>query len=171
MIRGDIVEIALHRWDKWQNVIREGRQVLHVNEDLDTLRGFARKQLEILELPACAILELYFLCCVFSNYQKGQRFYFDRIKVPDWLPLPFGLEWEKGNLLRGKRVYPPTVWSEEDVKFFRRSYGAGSHLSPYDPETCIVLPISHSVRRFVPRGRPAKKTRDGMTWLQMKPNL
>jgi hypothetical protein len=162
MITGKNFEIALHRWDEWEKTIKEGRKVLHVTDKMEGLQSWVFDKLATLALPRCPFLELYCICCIFSDYDEGQRFYFDRITVPDWLPLKFvKLGADKIQDLHGKRIYPPEVWSDSDFAFWQRSQNA-----MFDSDTCIVIPKNHPVRLFMRRGRPLKITPDAETLLE-----
>jgi hypothetical protein len=127
---------------------------------LEEMEHLAAEELKTLCFPPCPLFELYWLCCVFTNYGTPEGgLHFDRIVVPDWFPLPFGLRCEKDTSLRGMRIYPPQVWGLADVKYWGVKVGP---LFP-DPETCVVLSQDHPIRAFV-RGRPSKKGPDGGFW-------
>lgn len=139
-------ERALHRWKPWLTSIDEGRKVLRLpgyNPSLAEMRKFAQKTLTNLGFARCTLLELYWLCCIFADYQTKGGFNFEKIILPVWFPLPFGFEneenllvkppapstyqrkarWEsflqKNRFMRpGRRILPPQVWDEADRKFW-----------------------------------------------------
>lgn len=119
-------ERALHRWDKWLKSIAYGRRGLRHGEQhssLEDMRSLASKVLAELGFPPCAILELYWLCCVLTDYRivgSETSFRFGRLVLPDWFPFPFGFKNEEGFDFRGKRIYPPEVWSDDDRIFWAK---------------------------------------------------
>jgi hypothetical protein len=119
-------ERALHRWDKWLKSIAYGRRVLSRGEQhpsLEDMRSLASKVLAELGFPPCTILELYWLCCVLTDYRiagSETSFRFGRLVLPDWFPFPFGFKNEEGFDFRGKRIYPPEVWSDDDRIFWAK---------------------------------------------------
>jgi len=174
-----VLERALHSWEKWLVSIDHGRKLLRSGESKTTLqemRSAAAQALAELGFQPCTIFQLYWLCCVFSDYQTGSgSFMFEKLVVPNWFPLPFGFEYESW-LENGTRIYPPNVWTEADVKFWRNRdplvrYMPRERVSKYLAENypnrdfVILLPPDHPVRQFVKRGRPGKTKTDGETWL------
>lgn len=154
-MRADTFEKALHCWDKWLESIEHGRKTLPRSTPMDEMRNIARKALHDLEFPTCPNFELYWLCCVFCDYRDNEKFYFDKIVIPEWFPLPFGFSFERFTSLRGERIYPADVWNESDVAFWTR----GTY--SLDPETAIVLSEQHPVKQYVNKGRPSKKNSKG----------
>ena len=166
MIKERTFERALHSWDKWRESIEAGRRELHQNCSLPEMELAAKKALNDLGFPSCQALELYWLCCVFSQYHVGQGgFNFDKIVMPDWFPLPFGSPYGWAATLRGKRIYPPRAWNPCDVDFFAKGMQAYGLICP-PPEIVIVLPAQHPVRELIRRGPPTRKNDDGTTYLE-----
>lgn len=164
MIRPKTFERGLHRWDKWGDSIEQGRKLLSSKTALEDMKLAANKELEALGFAPCPIFQLYWLCCVFSDYGKLRKgYYFNKITVPDWFPLPFGLMREQHTSLRGERIYPPYAWSKADMDFFWTASWSDGKPAYFDPETCIVLPNDHPVRSLV-RGRPTGEDSDGAVY-------
>jgi hypothetical protein len=156
-LREDTFERALHCWDRWLESIDQGRNVLSQSMPLEEMRGIARKALNELDFPRCSMFELYWLCCVFCNYYDIERFYFDKIIVPEWFSLPFGFMFEEFTSLRGQRIFPPYVWTESELKLWPKDARRYLIDPQIDHEEGIFLPSSHSVRKYLNRGRPTKK--------------
>lgn len=165
MIKEKTFERALHSWDKWRDSIEAGRREFHQSCSWPEMELAAKKNLNDLGFPSCPVFELYWLCCVFSQYRiKQVGFNFDKIVMPDWFPLPFGSPYGWAAALRGKRIYPPMVWESYDFDFSAK-WQVGLTLPPPE-DFIIVLPAKHPVREFVTRGRPPKKKDDGTTYLE-----
>jgi len=172
-------EIALHRWPEWKISITSGRKQLGAGAPppgLEAMRGAAQWALAGLGFPECAMMELYWLCCVFSDYDASESGYykFDLLVLPDWFPLPFGFKHNPDLDFEGLRIRPPELWTDADVKFWgRRSPLARmlpkdrieEYLAKWfpDPEIIMVLPADHSVRKRVRPGRPDTDTPSGET--------
>jgi len=138
------------------------------------MRNTAQQKLEQLAFPFCTIFELYWLCCVFSDYETEGGFYFEKLVLPDWFPFPHGFKHHDDFDLRGKRIYPPEVWNEAKVSLMRERNTSADYLREPnrshfleemvpDKDFVIVLPSDHPVHQFVSRGRPTKTTADGET--------
>ncbi len=168
-----VFEQALHRWQPWLDSIIQGRKLLRFIEShppLQEMRNTAKKALDELAFPPCTFFELYWLCCIFADYEAKDCFKFDKLVLPDWFPFPFGFRMD-GNLdFKGKRIYPPEVWDEADVKFWQESNPltriTGKPSGGYcDKDFTIVLLPDHPVRKFIKPGRPIKVDKYGQTWL------
>jgi len=174
-----VFEKALHSWKPWLDSILVGRKVLRIMTSIPSLgemRHIANQSLKKMGFPACTLFELYWLTCVFSDYdihyKNGGGFKFDLLLPPPWFPFPFGFEEDEHLVFKGKRIYPPEVWSEADVKFHRKiavtmrakEPDRTQYLKRNVPnrEEVLVLPSSHPVRRYM-RGRPVKPSVDGET--------
>lgn len=170
------LEFALQRWDKWNNSINKGRKILSVpgkHPALVKMRKVAQEFLTEMEFPACPLMELYWLCCIFSHYdrkctKKDGIYDFEMLVLPDWFPFPFGFNWEE-HINKNKfnfqgRIYPPEVWGEKKREFeFSKSPIAG--LRPHEewknyyegfPDTnfFMVLGKDHPIHKYVRKGRP-----------------
>jgi hypothetical protein len=171
-------ERALHRWDKWLESINKGRKALGFpasRPSLQEMRIVAKKFLTELGFPACTLFELYWLCCVLTDYDEGGGLKFNKLVLPDWFPFPFGFRYEKSIPkefldLKG-RIPPPRVLSEVEAKFWQanttmaRITGKPSDKLP-NSEFIMVLPDSHPVRKQVRIGRPIKNKADGKAVLE-----
>lgn len=157
-------ERALHRWDKWLYSIANGREVLrsrYPHPSLEEMMSAAKEALTEMKFPPCVLLEVYWLCCVFADYEADGFFYFDNLVLPDWFPSC----WSDGHGMtfdfEGKRIYPPEIWDEADRKFWlKRSR------FKYDRDFILVLPSDHAVRKYIKRGRPTTTGADGRTLLE-----
>jgi hypothetical protein len=93
--------------------------------------------------------------------------------LPDLFPLPFGFQLDDFLFLKGKRIYPPAIWSKADLKWkirtnqlvlFARSYEhTKKYILDYMADWAMVLPLDHPIHKFVNKGRPLKKKPDGST--------
>ena len=163
-------ELALHRWPEWKISIKSGREQLCTgvtHPSLGKMRGVAQSVLAGLGFPECTMMELYWLCCVLSDYEKGTKgssFNFHQLVLPDWFPLPFGFRREAELEFEGVRVWPPDVWSEAHAKF----WGNKSPLAQGTPdlEFAMVLPADHPVRKYVKPGRSLTDTPSGETMIE-----
>jgi len=116
-----IFERALHRWKPWLDSIASGRGVLRTQQPpppLLAIREVAQKALSGLDFPPCTLFEVYWLCCIFTDYDTKGGFKFDKLILPDWFPLSFGFKAEYLSQFKGKRIYPPKVWNETDRLFW-----------------------------------------------------
>lgn len=191
-----VFERALHRWDKWLDSVAYGRKVLRFQQShpaLEEMISVAKKALTEMKFPACTLLEVYWLCCVFVDYKTEGGFVFDRLVLPDWFPPPFKREgWAFD--IKGKRIYPPEVWNDADLEFWVQrdpvvrlfpSHTEGPdgrirRIGPSEPSTIrapiresylnsgfiLVLPANHPVRKYIKKGRPIKIKADGETILE-----
>jgi hypothetical protein len=119
MWQSTAVERALFKWQKWRNSIID-YWVKHSNE-LNGLFSSAEskifKELKELELPDLDILEIYWICCVSSDFNLDYPVTFKKIITPDRLHI-------HGNEIKpGIRVYPPCVIDERDLRFEARQFG------------------------------------------------
>lgn len=172
-------ERALHLWDKWLDSIANGRKVLRFQQSqpsLEEMRSVAQKALAELGFPPCTFFELYWLCCVFCDYETKGGFTFEKLVLPDWFPLPFGFAVRSLDF-KGRRIYPPRVWAEANVQFWRERDPVVRFLPPEmrdehlealypDKDWCILLPKDHPVQQFVKKGRPITTMPSGETLLE-----
>lgn len=167
---------ALHCWDRWLYSVTYGRKVLRFRQSypsLEEMRNVSKKALTEMGFPSCTIFELYWLCCVFADYETPDGFKFDNLVLPDWFPFPFGFKLDKDLDFKGKRIDPPEVWNEADRKFWFARDPMLRCLSPKDRaarfenypdrDSILVLPADHTVRKYVKRGRPITTKSDGET--------
>lgn len=164
------VERALFRWQKWRQSIVTQWINLEVEIEsltLGQLKAKARRELRKLSFPANLWLELYWICCITSDYNLDHLSSFDNIVIPTWLRLPFdpSLRWYKIEL--GTRMYPPWIWNEGDVEFEVRRHGNPGLREVYSKPGNTNLGYScHLATSFTmcsancSEGRPK-----GLTWL------
>ena len=89
------VERALFSWSKWQySLIRQWSNLDAELENFDPgqLKLRAKTSLDMLGFTSSTWLQLYWICCVASDYSFDYQDSFSNIVVPDWLPLPFDSE-------------------------------------------------------------------------------
>lgn len=190
-------ERALHRWPKWLKSVANGRTTLQAPQARSSvvdMLNVARRALAEIKFPPCLLLEVYWLCCVFVDYETADGiYYFDKLVLPDWFPSQWS---DKGCRFdfKGKRIYPPQVWDEADRKFWFEKTPAicYAHLTPEQKaaqyrDYCarwesdfeiswgvLVLPHDHEVRKYIKKGRPEEMWPDGAWWndaLTHNPNL
>jgi ribosomal protein S14 len=163
-------ERALHQWPPWLDSIAKGRQILRLREprpSLEEMREVAKQFLATrLDFPECTAFELYWLCCVFADYDSKSDFRFDSLVLPGWFPLPFGFRREEDLAidLKVERIKPPTVWNEADRMFWFIREPLTQICPPEkrlelfkkfpEHDFVVVLPSNHPMRDFVSYGRP-----------------
>jgi hypothetical protein len=186
-------ERALDSWDPWLKSITDGRKVLQSSSrhpSLEEMRLLARTTLTELGFSPCNMFELYWLCCIYSDYdteyvaKRHKDFRFERLVLPEWFPLPFGFHHEALHLVdfKGKRILPCEVWTEDDLKWQIRQRMqvypphfvgregtvpvdrrglAEKGVAEYLADWAIVIAADHLIHKFVKRGRPTKPIADG----------
>jgi len=170
-------ERALHRWKPWLDSVAQGRKSLKPDglprPNFNTLIIAARKALREIGFPPCAIFELYWLCCVYADYETASGFMFNRLILPAWFP-PLGFKPGHPLDFKGKRIYPPEIWDEDDRLFWflRQPMLAESQEERQrqfddfpDLDWVMILPPDHFVHTLLKKGRPLKTTASGETWL------
>lgn len=178
-------ERALHKWEPWLNSIKSARKEFSSSDlhpPLEEMRSAAKKALKELQFPECTLLEVYWLCCVFSDYDTETGFKFEELKLPDWFPLPYGFKDEerlnKQVLdLKGGRIKPPIIWDEADVNFWQMSdpiFQITGDIPDYivNTDLMVILQKDHPIHQYVSNGRPRKTSSNGellMKHLNMKP--
>lgn len=179
--RALVFERALHSWDRWLDSLVYGHKVLRIQQghpSLERMKNIANKTLTELGFPLCLIFELYWLCCVFADYETTHGFKFEKLIFPDWFPFPFGFKLDASLDFKGKRIIPPEIWSESDKKFEFNRAPVFRHLPskvraarfqnyPND-EFILVVPADHPVREYIGKGRPDKTQANGETMILHK---
>lgn len=175
-------ERVLHRFDQWLDSIGEGRRILVASKSHPSLKGLrdaAKNALTKLRFPPCTIFEIYWLCCMFSDYETEKGFYFEKLTLPDWFPFSHGFKHYDWLDLRGKRIYPPEIWNEAKVQLKRERNTFAHYLREPershfleemvpDRDFVIVLPPDHPIRQIFRSGRPIKTKQNGETELPHK---
>ncbi len=173
-------ERALHRWQPWLDSISKGKRLFGSPCSWLTagkMSDIAKTELVALRFPDGVLLELYWLCCVVTDYMTDRGFMFEKLVLPDWFPSPFGRY--SIERLRGRRVSPPTIWSEADRKFlFSRdtlvrlaAVALPEKLEELyedwpDRDFTLVLPDDHPIRRCIKSGQPTGTLKGGETLLE-----
>jgi hypothetical protein len=77
-MKPETFERALHLWPKWLESIEKGRGLLRCGPSyppLEEMRDVAARTLAELGFPKCTLFELYWLCCVFSDYEHYSHYH------------------------------------------------------------------------------------------------
>ena len=119
MWQPNMVERALFKWNKWRNsIIKNWIERKHgSDEPTNLLELGVDQELNEIELPASSILEIYWICCITSNYNLDYPITYSKIVAP------IGLQARGNEMKPGIRVYPPPVISNKDLKFESRQFG------------------------------------------------
>jgi hypothetical protein len=122
------VERALFNWQKWRNsIISEWIKPYDDIEDLlpRQIKDKARQKMQQIGFPPSLFLEIYWLCCIASDYNLDYPTTYENIVIPSWLPLPPSKRPERyyrkspfiNRMKPGFRIYPPPVLGESDIDF------------------------------------------------------
>jgi len=165
------VERALFNWQKWRKSLIAQWSDLSTELDkldLKQLKLIAAKALDRLDFPSSTWLQLYWICCVVSDYHFDYEDSFDNIVIPNWLPMPFdppiSLQIEPGI-----RMYPPAIYTERDIQFLASKLGTWilgvdiTLLSDRMGWLGILIPSHHEVCSLLEelRGRPKESRKVG----------
>ncbi len=149
MWRPSKVERALFAWRMWRrSVVGQWRESNVELEDqpLESLRQGVDHELAKLGFPRSAFLEVYWICCVMSDYRLDAPATYDRIVMPAWVPAryrPFiGYTIE---VKRGFRPTPPILENEADVLRLAIEYQGER-----DADPTLWMPKEHENRMFLP---------------------
>lgn len=126
MWQPESVERALFHWVPWkQSIIRQWIKTPNSVENVAVLdiKKTAKEELEGLKFSNSLWLQLYWICCTSSEYNLGHPNSFEKIVIPEWLPMPFDPSMDQYHLVGGMRMYAPAVWDEGDVKFIAQHRG------------------------------------------------
>ena len=178
-------ERALHRWPVWLDSIANGRKEFRFRKSpppLEEMIIIAKKALAEMNFTTCVLLEVYWLCCVFADYETAAGFKFDKLILPDWFPSHYCKDDRWYFDFRGKRIYPPEIWNEADRKFwFERDEVLKIYVAEYPEKKAemyenyppypknlfiLLLPADHPVRKYIKMGRPITVQSDGTTLLE-----
>ncbi len=158
------VERALFSWWRWQHsIINQWVIGDHgpVEGTYEEFRDRVQRELSVMELPVSNWLEIYWICCVCSNYTITDRISYKNILMHDWLMKLAGVYLKSYKIETGTRVYPPEVWNERDIdiyalRYFGKNLTDKSILYPNEGDLRIFLPTGHEfyevLRKF--KGRP-----------------
>ena len=161
------VERALFTWPKWRKSVL--REWINPTAGLDKLRlrrirKIAGTKTSEMGFPKSVLLEMYWFCCVLSDYSMDNWTTFDRIVMPAWLPSLYD------SILRydfkpGSRMYPPRIIDEGDLSVLHKQlfgtytgkpdYG----LVPREKSDRVFLTSEHELYRFLNefKGRTRKR--------------
>ncbi len=114
------VEQALFHWAIWRRSII--LQWLDVDTDwellsLGQLRSKSKNELRALELMPCIQLQVYWICCVISDYSFDDSSSYREIRMPDWFWSRYSrvVEYYEIDLRHASnRMYPPAVWTADE---------------------------------------------------------
>ena len=163
----EVVERALFCWSKWRYSFIEqwsdlGAELEYF--DLGRLKLTAKTALDKLNFPSSPWLQLYWICCVVSDYNFDYEESFNNIVIPNWLPLPFDSS-ASLNIKPGIRMLPPAIYTEADLEKL------GHWILILDMEELaktmnwigLILPPTHELYHFLgkQRGRPKKPSKIG----------
>lgn len=175
MWRSEKAERALFAWGRWRESVvarwRESNAELG-NQLLAGLRGEAGHELAKLEFPTSAFLEIYWVCCVLSDYCLDAPATYTNITMPAWvLPLYEPLLGSP-KVKEGLRPRPPRVESEAYVLRLARSFvgRAVDDLAPWMPkehEFRMFLPPHHELWEVLAK----HKGRTGMPRIRGRPSI
>lgn len=158
------VERALFSWWRWQHsIINQWVIGDHgpVEGTYEEFRDRVQRELSVMELPVSNWLEIYWICCVCSNYTITDRISYKNILMHDWLMKLAGVYLKSYKIETGTRVYPPEVWNERDIdiyalRYFGKNLTDKSILYPNEGDLRIFLPTGHEfyevLKKF--KGRP-----------------
>jgi hypothetical protein len=173
------VELALFLWPKWrQSIVSEWATPHEVKSDVFLTK--AKEETMKLGFPPCLLLEIYWACCVVSEYALDYPITYDNILVPEWLPIPaeqpesspvlyYFKHIAKYDLKPGIRIYPPHIMKESEIDFV--IYEDGYQLPfpkdlyyPKEGDYVMLIPQDHELNSILNqiKGRPKLFKKPGM---------
>ncbi len=171
MWKPEEVERALLRWGKWRQSIIS--QWLELEEDLEKLTlaqlmGKVRKELRKIGMPVNSIwLQLYWICCVVSEYNFDDWNTFNNIVAPAWLlstydPIMEFSKWYQRTPI--SLVHPPEIRDEAYVdQVTRRATGRSNidesdRICPWPKWESMFVLSHHELYEVLKKlkGRPRK---------------
>jgi len=167
MWTSDKVERALFIWPEWRtSIIREWMNPTVGLEEmrLEQIREIVGAEMSNMKFPKSVLLEMYWYCCVLSDYSMDNWITFDKILVPTWLPSVYDPILNYEFKPRG-RIGPPFIIGEGDLalrhkKIFGTYTGKPDYdLIPREKEAQVFLPSDHEFYPFLNefRGRTRKR--------------
>lgn len=141
MIREVNVEKALHRWEPWVKAVGDVRAYIRVKgNDHEKLWYNSSLILMNLRFPAKLLFRLYFLSCVFSDYDHTMPSSLSRIQYPPFLLEKLVYFTQSARIINAtdmviefmderkfryrpdiellrRRPLPPAIWTNKDVHF------------------------------------------------------
>lgn len=162
-------------WGKWRGSIIEEWGLSR-----DNLAGLTLKQvrqkvgatIQSMGLPRCLWLEIYWVCCVASDYVIDDSATYKNIVRTEWLTSLYAPAFPDWEVPAGKRAYPPSILDEEDIDYeLRRLLGghtppgevAARHRHISECSFRIFLPAHHELYEVLGRlkGRPRLRRKPG----------
>ncbi len=121
------VEQALFLWGKWRQSIialwiewAKCPDTPSESTFLSRLKVKSRPELAKLCFPDNLCLELYWICCITSDYYFDYPKTFKEIRIPTWLPPLFG---SHSQIEPGVRIYPPPIFHDRHERQAFQRYG------------------------------------------------
>jgi len=167
MWNSEKVERALFTWPRWRKSVL--REWMNPTVGLDKLnlrriREIAGAETSEMGFPKSVLLEMYWFCCVLSDYSMDNWTTFDRIVMPAWLPSVYDsvLNFD---IKPGDRMYPPFIIDEGDLAVLHKQmFGTYTgkpdyHLIPGEKSDRVFLTSEHEFYRFLNifKGRTRKR--------------
>ncbi len=169
------VEQALFRWGKWRQSIialwiewAKCPDKLNESTFLRRLKVKSRPELAKLCFPDNSRLELYWICCITSDYYLDYPTTFKGIRIPPWLPPQFG---SYPQIEQRVRIYPPPIFHEGHERQAFKRYGTiglsmlnadrrGMRLFGIKEEDwpSVFLPSHHELHKVLNELKGAPKT-------------
>jgi len=160
MFQSKNFEKALFQWPKWrQSIVKQLIKCQCEPKELTItkLQTIAKQELKKLDFPSNQWLDLYWICCLSSDYNFDHPATFENIVVPDWLA-----EFRHYKLTAKTRAITPIIWNEKDARHFARQYGLSIEglKKNYEGNGRIYLPPNHELFKYLDgmKGRPKEKS-------------
>lgn len=170
------VERALFTWPVWRkSVIHAWVNPIYRLKDsrLRRIREIAGTVMSEMKFPKSVLLEMYWYCCILSDYSMNSWTTFDGIRVPRWLLSVYEpiLDYD---IKPGDRMFPPFIIDEGDLAVqHKKMFGTYTSKPDYrliqgEKSDQVFLSSEHELYRFLnkfkgrtrrkvkPRGRPPK---------------
>lgn len=175
MIKAISFERALHQWEPWLRAIADARLQSHL--DSDTWWAYVKAIMRKLRFPSKPLLCLYFLSCVFSQYEINGAYCFENIRLPSILFDKFDrfneriapaiwrfiyvFDFLRIKLIRlcpdlmgmRERPLPPVIWTEQDIQLMLRwesHHGEYTFISGQDVSTKTNKPQEQLRKYYSP---------------------
>lgn len=180
LVKASSLERALHQWEPWLRAVKDARLQSHLNSD--AWWTYTKTIMRRLRFPSKPLLRLYFLSCVFSQYEINGTYCFANIRLPSVLFDKFDsfntriapAIWRFVNVhdflkirpirlcpdLMGmrERPLPPALWNDGDVKLalqWESHYMDNPYegLRKYYSQFFMVLALDHTILEIARKGK------------------